>query len=272
MRARATSTSRSTTPSPACPNRALFADRVEQALSEARRSGRDVCVAIVDLDRFKEVNDTLGHANGDKFLFHISHHLQEALRPGDTVARLGGDEFGLVLPHVEERDVTAVLQRVNEAVGVEIELAGIPVGAEASIGWTMYPEDSDDARTLLQYADVAMYAAKTGRIDLIRYDPELDRFDPSRLGLVSDLRRAIGADELELHYQPKIEIATGLVDVVRGAHALEPPDARPARAGGVPAHRRVDRSDRAPHQLGGRRGDRADRALGRPSTRRCISR
>ena len=100
---------------------------------------------------------------------------------------------------------------MSEAVGVEIELAGIPVGAEASIGWTMYPEDSDDARTLLQYADVAMYAAKTGRIDLIRYDPELDRFDPSRLGLVSDLRRAIGSDELELYYQPKIEIATGLV-------------------------------------------------------------
>ena len=86
------------------PNLALFADRVEQALREAQRSGRDVCVAIVDLDRFKEVNDTLGHANGDKFLIHISHHLQEALRPGDTVARLGGDEFGLVLPHVEERD------------------------------------------------------------------------------------------------------------------------------------------------------------------------
>jgi diguanylate cyclase (GGDEF)-like protein len=193
------------------PNRALFADRVEQALREARRSGRDVAVAIVDLDRFKEVNDTLGHANGDKFLIHISHHLQGALRPGDTVARLGGDEFGLVLPHVDERDVTAVLQRVSEAVAVEIELAGIPVGAEASIGWTMYPEDSEDSRTLLQYADVAMYAAKTGRIDMIRYDPELDRFDPSRLGLVSDLRRAIGADELELYYQPKIEIATGLV-------------------------------------------------------------
>ncbi|HEY1739123.1 MAG TPA: EAL domain-containing protein [Acidimicrobiia bacterium] len=193
------------------PNRALFADRVEQALKEAQRTGRDVCVAIVDLDRFKEVNDTLGHANGDKFLIHIAHHLQNALRPGDTVARLGGDEFGLVLPHVEERDVAAVLQRVSESVAVEIELAGIPVGAEASIGWTMYPDDSDDARTLLQYADVAMYAAKTGRIDMIRYDPELDRFDPSRLGLVSDLRRAIGSGELELHYQPKIEITTGLV-------------------------------------------------------------
>jgi diguanylate cyclase (GGDEF)-like protein len=193
------------------PNRALFADRVEQALKDAQRSGRDVCVAIVDLDRFKEVNDTLGHANGDKFLIHISHHLQHALRPGDTVARLGGDEFGLVLPHVEERDVAAVLQRVTESVAVEIELAGIPVGAEASIGWTMYPDDSDDARTLLQCADVAMYAAKTGRIDMIRYDPELDRFDPSRLGLVSDLRRAIGSGELELHYQPKIEITTGLV-------------------------------------------------------------
>ncbi len=193
------------------PNRALFGDRVEQALREAQRNGRDVAVAIVDLDRFKEVNDTLGHTNGDRFLCHIANHLQTALRPGDTVARLGGDEFGLVLPHVDERDVTAVLQRVSEAVAVEIELAGIPVGAEASIGWTLYPEDSDDARTLLQFADVAMYAAKTGRIDMIRYDPELDRFDPSRLGLVSDLRRAIAGDELELYYQPKIEIATGLV-------------------------------------------------------------
>jgi diguanylate cyclase (GGDEF)-like protein len=193
------------------PNRALFHDRVEQALRAAQRTGRDVAVAIVDLDRFKEVNDTLGHANGDRFLCHIAEHLGTALRPGDTVARLGGDEFGLVLPHVDERDVTAVLQRVGESVASEIELAGIPVGAEASIGYATYPEDSDDARTLLQYADVAMYAAKTGRVDIIRYDPDLDRFDPSRLGLVSDLRRAIGAGELELYYQPKIEISTGMV-------------------------------------------------------------
>jgi diguanylate cyclase (GGDEF)-like protein len=196
------------------PNRALFRDRAASAVAAARRDGGDVTIAVVDLDRFKEVNDTLGHHNGDSLLTHIAARMQCALRPGDTVARLGGDEFGLVLRHLDARDAPAVLRRIQSAVGEELELDGVPVSAEATIGYAIWPDDGDDAETLLQHADLAMYAAKESRAGVVAYSNDIDHFDAARIGLVSELRRAIAAEELVLHYQPKIDLARARADTV----------------------------------------------------------
>lgn len=193
------------------PNRALYADRVESALAAARRSGTDVGLAVVDLDRFKEVNDSLGHQNGDAFLRLVAERMAAAIRPGDTLARLGGDEFGIVLPGASEATMEHILERVQDALGEETELAGVPVSAEASIGYAIWPLDAGDAETLQQRADIALYTAKEARAAVVRYHEGIDEFDPQRLGLVAELKRAIVANDLVLHYQPKIDMLTGNV-------------------------------------------------------------
>ena len=193
------------------PNRALHADRLSAALASAGRLGTDVALVVVDLDRFKEVNDTLGHRNGDEFLKIVAQRLNTALRPGDTVARLGGDEFGIVLPGAKTESVEAILRRLQEILGQEAELAGVAVSAEASMGYAMWPEDAEAPETLMRRADLALYAAKTARAAIVRYHPGIDEFDPQRLGLIAELRRAITAGDLVLHYQPKVDAITGQV-------------------------------------------------------------
>ena len=193
------------------PNRALHADRVSAALASAGRLGTDVALVVVDLDRFKEVNDTLGHRNGDEFLRIIAERLTATVRPGDTVARLGGDEFGIVLPGATADSVEGILRRLQEALGQEAELAGVAVSAEASMGYAMGPDDAETPEALLRRADLALYAAKTARAAIVRYHPGIDEFDPQRLGLIAELRRAISAGELLLHYQPKVDAITGHV-------------------------------------------------------------
>jgi len=193
------------------PNRALHADRVAAALASAGRLGTDVALVVVDLDRFKEVNDTLGHRNGDEFLRIVAQRLTATLRPGDTVARLGGDEFGIVLPGATAETVENILHRLQDALGQEAELVGVAVSAEASMGYAMWPADADTPETLLRRADLALYAAKTARAAIVRYRPGIDEFDPERLGLIAELRRAISAGELVLHYQPKVDSLTGQV-------------------------------------------------------------
>ncbi|MGB8860244.1 MAG: bifunctional diguanylate cyclase/phosphodiesterase [Ilumatobacteraceae bacterium] len=190
------------------PNRALHADRVSAALASAGRMGTDVALVVVDLDRFKEVNDTLGHRNGDEFLRIVAERLTMTLRPGDTVARLGGDEFGIVLPGATADSVEGILRRLQEALGHETELAGVAVSAEASMGYAMWPADAETPDALLRRADLALYAAKTARAAIVRYHPGIDEFDPQRLGLIAELRRAITAGELVLHYQPKVDAHT----------------------------------------------------------------
>ncbi len=193
------------------PNRALHADRVSAALASAGRLGTDVALVVVDLDRFKEVNDTLGHRNGDEFLRIVAERLTAAVRPGDTVARLGGDEFGIVLPGATADSVEGILRRLQEALGQEAELAGVAVSAEASMGYVMWPDDAETPEALLRRADLALYAAKTARAAIVRYHQGIDEFDPQRLGLIAELRRAISAGELILHYQPKVDAQTGQV-------------------------------------------------------------
>lgn len=193
------------------PGRSLYRDRIAAALSAAGRMGNDVAVAVLDLDRFKDINESLGHRNGDEFLRIVSQRLKATLRPGDTVARLGGDEFGLVLPGTMSETVEEILGRVLVALGAEAELGGVAISAEASIGYAMWPSDADEPEDLLRRADLALDAAKAARGAIVRYMPGDGEFDPQRLGLISELRRAIGAGELTLHYQPKIDVATGKV-------------------------------------------------------------
>jgi diguanylate cyclase (GGDEF)-like protein len=213
------------------PNRALHADRVSAALASAGRLGTDVALVVVDLDRFKEVNDTLGHRNGDEFLRIVAERLKVALRPGDTVARLGGDEFGIVLPGATADSVEGILRRLQDALGHEAELAGVAVSAEASMGYAMWPADAETPEALLRRADLALDAAKTARAAIVRYHEGIDEFDPKRLGLIAELRRAISAGELLLHYQPKVDARTGevvafeaLVRWVHPVRGLVPPN------------------------------------------------
>jgi diguanylate cyclase (GGDEF)-like protein len=206
------------------PNRALFHRRVIDAIAAADR-GVGVTVAVIDLDRFKEVNDTLGHGNGDALLRELGRRLGDAVRGNDTVARLGGDEFGVVLTGVREpHDVLMTLLRLLELMQEEVDVRGLPLAADASIGFAMAPEDGTDVDTLLQHADVAMYVAKGGPSPVVRYDPGHDHYDSGKLALVAELRRAITNDELVLHYQPKAKVPTGEIIAVEALVRWNHPD------------------------------------------------
>jgi len=197
------------------PNRTLLRDRIQRAILTARREGGRVAVLMMDLDRFKEINDSLGHQVGDKVLTELGDRLQKVLRETDTVARLGGDEFGLLLPkHEKPADVTAALERVSNAIEQPILLDDLPLTVEASIGVAFYPDDGDDVDALLQHADVAMYAAKERSLRYSFYDRTAPQYDPARLTIISELRRAIDERELVLYYQPKARLDTGEVFAV----------------------------------------------------------
>ena len=194
------------------PNRTLFNQRVQRAIAAARSEKAHAAVMLIDLNRFKEVNDTLGHHNGDLLLQDFSRRLQNSLRPGDTVARLGGDEFAIVIPTVEgasgaERVVTRILRALDEP----FALHELTLDVDAAIGVALYPEHGDDPATLLQRADVAMYAAKGTLSGYEVYSAENDRYSPRRLALVSELRSAASRGELRVHYQPKSELRTGRI-------------------------------------------------------------
>jgi diguanylate cyclase (GGDEF)-like protein len=200
------------------PNRVLFADRISQAIRSASRSGDEVAVFLMDLDRFKEVNDTLGHHSGDLLLQELGVRLQRALRASDTVARLGGDEFGVLLPDLIDRAaIEEVVDRIRSAVERPFYVQSLPLAIETSIGVSIFPEHGQDVDSLLQKADVAMYVAKGSNATHEIYDPREDEYDPTRLTLVGELRRAIDANELTVYYQPKADLRTG---EVRGAEAL----------------------------------------------------
>ena len=200
------------------PNRTLFHDRVGQALSAARREHLPVAVMIMDLDRFKEVNDTLGHSSGDELLKQAGTRLRGALRESDTVARLGGDEFGVLLPRVvDSAAAVAVAQKLRQALEEPFTIHGLALQIEASIGIALYPEHGDDVHSLLQRADVAMYVAKEHPGGCEVYARERDDYSPDRLTLLTELRRAIDTGELFLHYQPRADLKTG---AVTGAEAL----------------------------------------------------
>jgi diguanylate cyclase (GGDEF)-like protein len=200
------------------PNRTLLRDRIDQAVRAARRDRASVVVMLIDLDHFKEVNDTLGHHHGDLLLREIGPRLEGALRDTDTIARLGGDEFAILLPSVPDISYgDAVARKVIRALERPFDIEGLKLQIGASIGLASFPEHGDDVEALVQRADIAMYLAKEAQTGYERYDPEQDSYSPGRLTLASDLRRAIEHDELVVHYQPKLELRTGKV---RGVEAL----------------------------------------------------
>jgi diguanylate cyclase (GGDEF)-like protein len=193
------------------PNRTLFHSRAEAALKRATR-GAPVAVAIIDLDRFKDVNDTLGHHNGDRLLTELARRLDLNTRPEDTVARLGGDEFGVILTGATEAE--EALWRLRDIIDLEVEVSGLPLSIESSVGFVVAPEDGNDVDDLLQRADVAMYVAKGAHSGVVRYDPEQDEYDVVKLELSGELGKAIDDGQLELHYQPKKAISTGRVEAM----------------------------------------------------------
>jgi diguanylate cyclase (GGDEF)-like protein len=196
------------------PNRKLLILRTEEVLAEVREHVR-VGLLLLDLDRFKEVNDTLGHPVGDRLLQIVAHRLTHSVRPGDVVARLGGDEFAVLLPTV--RDAAAareVAARLRAALTEPVRLEGMMFDLDASVGIALYPDHAPDFELLLQRSDVAMYFAKEGRTGVEVYLAEKDRNSPERLNLLGDLRRAVGGSQLELHYQPKVSLTTGGVEGV----------------------------------------------------------
>ncbi|MDQ3661773.1 MAG: bifunctional diguanylate cyclase/phosphodiesterase [Actinomycetota bacterium] len=200
------------------PNRMVLRDRVEQAVLAAERDGLSAAVMIMDLDSFKEVNDSLGHHAGDLLLQQIAKRLRSALRDSDTVARLGGDEFAVLLPRLTDPiDASTTAKKLLESLHAPFNLEGLDLEIGASIGIAVYPTNGTDGEILFQRADVAMYAAKERRAGHETYAAEHDTYDPSRLTLVPELRRALDLKELDLYFQPQANMRTRRI---RGVEAL----------------------------------------------------
>jgi len=195
------------------PNREAFRQRAAAAVGDRR----DGALVVVDLNRFKEVNDTLGHHAGDELLRVITGRLRTALRAEDTVARLGGDEFALILPGLDAAGVHTLLDRTRAELTREMVLDGVPLTIEASFGVALFPAHGDDVEQLLRHADAAMYQGKRGTADIVIYAGERMAHPTQWLVVQAELRHALERDELVLHYQPKVRLSDG---TVTGVEAL----------------------------------------------------
>jgi diguanylate cyclase (GGDEF)-like protein len=190
------------------PNRTLFMDRLGQAIAGSKRSGDSVGMVMMDIDRFKEINDTLGHHVGDQLLIEIGRRLTQALRQSDTVARLGGDEFAVKFTARDTDHAADVARRIAMVFNAPVTLGDVAIDVNASLGIALYPAHAEDAETLMKRADVAMYDAKKNQSGFALYEARRDEHSLRRLSLMMELRQAIARDELELHYQPKVDFAT----------------------------------------------------------------
>ena len=207
------------------PNRVLFRDRVAQAIHTGRRSGQGCSVMLMDLNHFKEINDTLGHHQGDRLLQEVAARLRITLRASDTVARLGGDEFGILLHGIADpvqaaTVAKALLERLREPFAVDATT--LQVGG--SIGVACHPEHGDDVETLIQRADIAMYAAKASSSGHAVFEASQDHHSPRRLRLAAELRGAIERSEIVLAYQPKGDLRTGRIVGVEALARWEHPE------------------------------------------------
>ena len=199
------------------PNRTMFTDLVERTISSNGRRKRTGVVMLMDLDRFKDVNDTLGHHNGDLLLQRIGSRLHSVLRETETVARLGGDEFAILLPDVSDRQsVVPVVRRVLKVLEEPVVVGGLALQCEGSIGISVFPEHGRTVDSVMRAADVAMYMAKENRSGYEFYDAKRHehRHDAGRLALIGELRRAMDETELVLYYQPKVDMKTGRAEGV----------------------------------------------------------
>ncbi|EMF54134.1 MULTISPECIES: bifunctional diguanylate cyclase/phosphodiesterase [Streptomyces] len=213
------------------PNRQWLLERTWTALDDAERIGARSALLLIDLDRFRSVNDTLGHLAGDRLLLQIADRLRVALPRGAEAARLGGDEFAVLLPVADSTtSASRVARNLVAALGSPLDLDGLTLVLEASAGLAVFPDHALDAEGLLRRADVAMYQAKRDRTGVEVYESKRDSNTPDRLGLLGDLRRALDAHEVELHYQPKVRFdgqVAGLEALVRWVHPERgkvPPD------------------------------------------------
>lgn len=205
------------------PNRARFHELVREAVQKAKQEQHPIALLLMDLDRFKEVNDTLGHDSGDILLKQVGNRLLDALFMADIVARLGGDEFGILLTKLAATsDLPDIIKKLQESLALPFMIDGVPIKVEISIGVATMPEHASDADKLLQLADIAMYRAKQMASGYAIYDSKYNLHSMERLGLMAELRDAIEHDQLLLHFQPKLEIKTnrivGLEALVRWQH------------------------------------------------------
>jgi diguanylate cyclase len=213
------------------PNRTLLRDRTDQVIRQSDRELVPAALLLLDLDRFKEVNDTLGHHYGDQLLVQVANRLRGRLREVDTVARLGGDEFAVLLPTIATVEgAVAVAGKLQAAFDEPFRLDDLALDVETSIGVAIYPEHASDPDELLQRAEIAMYVAKDTHAGYMLFDSKLDQHSPRRLTLLGELRRAIDNRQLVLHYQPKVDAHSGqmlgveaLVRWQHPEHGLIPP-------------------------------------------------
>ncbi|MEK7870933.1 MAG: EAL domain-containing protein [Nitrospirota bacterium] len=213
------------------PNRILLNDRIQQGIIIGKRENRPLALLIMDLDRFKEINSTLGHHNGDLLLEQVGTRLRDLLRDADTVARLGGDEFGVLLIKSDAEGATIVAKKIMEGLEKPFLISGISIDVSASIGVALFPGHGEDSITLIQHADTAMYKAKENESGVAIYSPRYDQYSPERFALMGELRHAIDANQFLLLYQPKLELKTGktigveaLVRWRHPQHGVIPPD------------------------------------------------
>ena len=208
------------------PNRVLFKDRLELAIAQAQRRTGALAVMFIDVDRFKLVNDTFGHAEGDALLRAIAARLSATLRRGDTLARLGGDEFTVLLPDINQpEDAEIIARKVLEALSPPIGLSQGQFRATVSVGIALFPRDGSSAEELTRHADVAMYQVKRSGKNAYRFfDPDLNTRHRDRIALENDLRTALVRNELELHYQPQVSVGErriiGLEALLRWQHPV----------------------------------------------------
>ena len=214
------------------PNRVLLHDRLHLAIATGVRERQPMALMVMDLDRFKDVNDTFGHHCGDRLLRELAMRLTKRLRASDTVARLGGDEFAVVLPRVgDQAAAIRAARKILRALDAPFAVDGESLEIGASIGIALFPEHGEDPDTLMRRADVAMYMAKRSGGGFAFYDFQQDQNSPSRLSMIAELRQAIEKGDLVLHYQPKLDLKTrrvagaeALVRWPHPQHGLLPPD------------------------------------------------
>ena len=206
------------------PNRALFKDRLSMAITQAQRNDTQLAVMFIDLDRFKVINDSLGHTMGDRLLQAVSQRLQTSIRKGDTLSRFGGDEFTLLLPDVKDAESAAqISEKILADIKKPFQLSGHELYVGASIGITLYPESGDNMDALIKNADIAMYRVKkTGKDGYQLFSKEMHSASTERLMLEQDMRRAIDNDEFDICYQPQINITNqqicGVEALIRWNH------------------------------------------------------
>jgi diguanylate cyclase len=193
------------------PNRIRFLELIDERMKTVTPA-RQVAVVVLDLDRFKEINDTLGHDNGDRLIQTLAERISAQLRSSDVVARIGGDEFGIVLADIggsnASSDIVETLARLRKVMAEPVAIAGLPLAIEASVGFAIAPRDGMAAGELMQHADVAMYVAKDQHLGVVGYSLEHDHYSSAALRLVAELGEAIELGQLVLHYQPKVDLGT----------------------------------------------------------------